>query len=77
MLQRGDYAREIFYFVVVHASPFPLQSRHEYLIREISDGGYAALRSLVETQAVEQPFRRTSSRGGERRVKHTQQHLPF
>ena len=25
MLQRGDYAREICYFVVVHASPFPLQ----------------------------------------------------
>ena len=25
MLQRGDYAREICYFVVVDASPFPLQ----------------------------------------------------
>ena len=25
MLQRGDYARELCYFVVVHASPFPLQ----------------------------------------------------
>ena len=25
MLQRGDYAREICYFVVVHASPFPLK----------------------------------------------------
>ena len=25
MLQRGDYAREICYFVVVGASPFPLQ----------------------------------------------------
>ena len=25
MLQRGDYAREICYFVVIHASPFPLQ----------------------------------------------------
>ena len=25
MLQRGDYAREICYFLVVHASPFPLQ----------------------------------------------------
>ena len=25
MLQRGDYAHEIGYFVVVHASPFPLQ----------------------------------------------------
>ena len=26
MLQRGDYApREICYFVIVHASPFPLQ----------------------------------------------------
>ena len=25
MLQRGYYAREIFYFVVVRASPFPLQ----------------------------------------------------
>ena len=26
MLRRGDYAPEICYFVVVHASPFPLQS---------------------------------------------------
>ena len=25
MLQRGDYAREICYFAVVHASPFSLQ----------------------------------------------------
>ena len=25
MLRRGDYAREICYFVVVDASPFPLQ----------------------------------------------------
>ena len=25
MLQRGDYAREICYFVVIHASPFPLK----------------------------------------------------
>ena len=25
MLQSGDYAREICYFVVVHASPFPLK----------------------------------------------------
>ena len=25
MLQRGDYAREICSFVVIHASPFPLQ----------------------------------------------------
>ena len=25
MLQRGDYAREICYFVVFNASPFPLQ----------------------------------------------------
>ena len=25
MLQRGDYAREICYFVVVHASPLPLK----------------------------------------------------
>ena len=25
MLQRGDYAREICYFVVADASPFPLQ----------------------------------------------------
>ena len=25
MLQRGDYAREICYFMVVDASPFPLQ----------------------------------------------------
>ena len=31
MLQRGDYAREICYFVVVHASPFPLQ-----LVRAVS-----------------------------------------
>ena len=25
ILQRGDYVREICYFVIVHASPFPLQ----------------------------------------------------
>ena len=36
MLQRGDYAREICYFVVVHASPFLLQPVSMYYLLLIS-----------------------------------------
>ena len=36
MLQIGDYAREICYFVVVHASPFPLQPIRMYYLLLIS-----------------------------------------
>ena len=36
MLQRGDYAREICYFVVVDVSPFPLQPVCIYYLPLIS-----------------------------------------
>ena len=53
MLQRGDYAREILYFVVVHASSSPLQP-----VREVSILLFCFLFFSVFCFGVAQAFKR-------------------